>query len=340
MCQYSSLANNVIWQDLVENTLIQELRSRSRRRRKTNFFTSFQTFCWFSDCKCNESELLSEVRVCKVCILAYKILLRSTFGHWNYHPDIIQSKCDINIIIEIVKEAPQLHHIWHPYMGDLFSNAENTKNETLMKFILNLKNYNIWDDFYFAFATKYPTNDLNDYVPIWRKWKILLDNGINPCLRNPENEYVMDIVVKFEFINKLKFLLSFNVPIYRSAIDIERESFPSYKTVCISYLLIYSDFWASIIKNFHRNLNKFHLTFNQKKSMQHILDFFHYYKNMPLSLQALSVIAIRKKLKIGSLQKTLKSLQYPVALKEKISMSEEFEIIRRVAISLPPHYKF
>ena len=52
---------------------------------------------------------------------------------------------------------------------------------------------------------------------------------------------------------------------------------------------------------------------------------------MPISLQKLSVIAIRKNLKIGPLKYTLKSLHYAAALKNKISLHTECTKICKIA---------
>ena len=169
-------------------------------------------------------------------------------------------------------------------------------------------------------------------------WKIMFDYGMNPCLRNNDNFYVMDIIVKNQSIDQLKFLLYYNVPIHSSVIDInENERFTFYKDfgeytfqhrLCMSYLLMYSDFWARIIQYVDCNLNGL----NTHKSLQPIMNFFNHHKNVPLSLQTLTVIAIRKNLKIGPLEKTLKSVQYPAALKDKISLIQEYEYVHNVAI--------
>ena len=72
----------------------------------------------------------------------------------------------------------------------------------------------------------------------------------------------------------------------------------------------------------------------QLNSLEPIVDCFEYHKNVPLSLQTLTVIAIRKNLKIGPVEKILKSLIYPTTLKHKISLSEEFEIVSKAGLSM------
>ena len=387
VCTNIFLKNHTIWQDLVEKTLIHGV-----RRYKAKFFRCYKSFCGF--------------HICKVCILAYRILLRSTFEYWNYFTDIIFSKCDNKVIMQIVKLAPELHRISHPYMGNLYSNAVMKKNEMLLNFILSLKQYSICDDLYHAVSIKYSSSDFflnialmhprfnkikedkqlqetmiylalmsrdakkfkhvlhfygnRTYTirqnQLWinaffytcfgyvmKLWKIMFDYGINPCVRNDQRCYIMDIVVRYENCNKLRFLLSYNIPIHASVIYTElyklylyHSTLPShnsfYITLCMSYLLLYSKFWPSIIKYFHNNsiVN----SRMQLKSLEPIVDCFQYHKNVPLSLQTLTVIAIRKNLKIGPVEKILKSLKYPTKLKHKISLSEEFEIVRRVGLSM------
>ena len=383
VCTNESLKNNKIWQDLVEKTLVY-----GARRYKPKFFRRYESFCGRY--------------VCKVCTLAYKVLLRSTFEFRNCFTNIKFKKCDSNIIMQIVKEAPQLHTISHHCMGNLFSNALTTKNKTLLNFILSLKEYNIFEDFFDAvslrsipdyfflrIALNHPRfnkimedKDLQNYMmyssinmrskirikrvllfyprqtykergkPLWVDacmygpmyclcgheifdiWKMFFYYDINPCLRTYTGTCVMDLVVRYQSYNRLIFLLYYNIPISRSVIFYELHRLYTFYSqscnaiLCISYLLTYSDFWATIINYFHskRNgLNKVKL-----KCMQPIIDFFDHHKNVPISLQKLSVIAIRKNLKIGPLKYTLKSLHYPAALKNKISLNTECAEIRKI----------
>ena len=170
-------------------------------------------------------------------------------------------------------------------------------------------------------------------------WKMLFDYGIYPCPTiNGDyygEYYIMDLVVAKGYYNKLKFLLSYNIPIIRSVIYwqlyircIEETqyrcvTYDSCITLYMSYLLIYSEHWSTIIKYFNKYLTKLHRV--KLKSLAPIIDFFQLHKNKPLSLETLSIIAIRKALKIGSLEMNLNSFHYPNVLKDKISLIKECE---------------
>ena len=166
-------------------------------------------------------------------------------------------------------------------------------------------------------------------------WKILFDYGIDPCRNINGDYYIMDVVVRHGYYNKLKFLLSYNIPIYRSVIygELYRRCIYDSQSPCITYysvstlymlyLLIYSEHWSTIIKYFNKYLTKLHRV--KLKSLAPIIDFFQLHKNKPLSLETLSIIAIRKALKIGSLEMNLNSFHYPNVLKDKISLIKECE---------------
>ena len=320
---------------------------------KRNAFTTYDSFCGLD--------------VCQICILAYKVLLRSIFDHWGHYNDIDFEICDSSIIIQIVKEAPQLHSISHPDMADLFSNALKTKNENILHFLFNLEEYDIFPNFsdavlsrsplyelYWTIASQHPrfknikqNKDLQNvmmysaifsrkaktikhvlqfypmktfketkmslwvdafmqypcYSEITYLWKMFFYYDINPCLRNNENCYVVDMVVRYGDYDKLIFLLSYNIPIHRSVIFNELHKLFSYHstlpqcdsswlTLLCSYILIYSDFWATIMKYFHSNMNGFNRV--KLKSLQPIMDFFEHHKCIPLSLQTFKCLCNKK----------------------------------------------
>ena len=140
ICTNDFLKGNLIWQDVVTKISDYQLRKYG-----STFFGSYDS--------------VSGLKVCQVCILAYKVLLRSTFGHWGQYRDIDFEKCETSIIIDIVGKAPHLHHIFDADMGDLFSNALNTKNEKLLIFILSLEEYNICQNFFDAVSVRSPLGD-------------------------------------------------------------------------------------------------------------------------------------------------------------------------------------